>query len=340
MKMTEKKVQNPHDKFFKDTFSNPLVVRDFVENYLPEPILKLVDLNELEIQNGSHVDEELSEVFSDMLFRTKINQRDGYLYFLFEHKSYSDRMVALQLLTYMVRIWNQKVNKENHTHIPVIVPMVICHGEKKWKISPMFSDLILNFDSLPEEVKQMIPNYRYQLYDLSQFSDEDIKGKAELMIALSVARDIFKKSGEEFLETIFKAARALAELEEKETGLQYFETCMRYILTSGPRLSREQLNTVIKQLEVTYKKGSEVTMTLAEVLREEGFEEGIEKGIEKGKSEMAIGFAINRLTKKFGIMSSEYREKINTLDLNSLEMLNYQIDDFTSLDDVRKYLAL
>jgi hypothetical protein len=81
-------------------------------------------------------------------------------------------------------------------------------------------------------------------------------------------------------------------------------------------------------------------MTLAEVLREEGFEEGIEKGIEKGKSEMAIGFAINRLTKKFGIMSSEYREKINTLDLNSLEMLNYQIDDFTSLDDVRKYLAL
>ncbi|WP_414733994.1 Rpn family recombination-promoting nuclease/putative transposase [Acetobacterium carbinolicum] len=258
------------------------------------------------------------------------------MYFLFEHKSYPDRMVALQLLTYMVRIWNRNANKKLDTHIPMIIPMVLCHGETKWKINPMFSDLILDFDILPKEVKQMIPDYRYLLYDLSQFSDEDIKGNAELMIALSVARDIFKKSGEEFLETIFKAARALAELEEKETGLQYFETCMRYILTSGPRLSREQLNTVIKQLEVTYKKGSEVTMTLAEVLREEGFEEGIEKG----KSEMAIGFAINRLTKKFGIMSSEYREKINTLDLNSLEMLNYQIDDFTSLDDVRKYLAL
>jgi predicted transposase YdaD len=77
MKNSETKVQNPHDKFFKDTFSNPLMVRDFVENYLPEPILKLVDLNELEIQNGSHVDEELSEVFSDMLFRTKINERDS-----------------------------------------------------------------------------------------------------------------------------------------------------------------------------------------------------------------------------------------------------------------------
>ncbi|OXS25271.1 MAG: transposase [Acetobacterium sp. MES1] len=335
MNETEKKVQNPHDKFFKDTFSNPLVVRDFIENYLPESILKLVDLNELEIQNSSHVDEELNEVFSDMLFRTKINQKDGYLYFLFEHKSYPDRMVALQLLTYMVRIWNEKVNRKTDTHIAVIIPIVICHGETKWKIGSMFSDLILNFDTLPEEIGQMIPNFNYQLYDLSQFSDEDIRGNAELIIALSVARDIFKKSGEEFLETIFKAARALAELDEKKTGIQYFETCMRYILTSGPKLTKEQLTTVIKQLAVTYKEGSEVTMTLAEVLREEGKKEGIEEG----KKELAIGLAINRLTKRFGIMPSEYREKINTLDLNSLEMLNYEIDDFNSLDDVRKFLG-
>jgi len=312
------------------------VARDFIENYLPESILKLVDLNEMEIQNGSHVDEELSELFSDMLFRTKINQRDGYLYFLFEHKSYPDRMVALQLLTYMVRIWNRNVNKKIDTHIPMIIPMVVCHGETKWRISPMFSDLILDFDTLPEEVKQMIPDYRYQLYDLSQFSDEDIKGKAELMITLSVARDIFKKSGEEFLETIFKAARALAELDEKETGLQYFETCMRYILTSGPKLTKEQLTIVINQLALTYKEGSEVTMTLAEVLREEGKKEGIEEG----KKELAIGLAINRLTKRFGIMPSEYREKINTLDLDSLEMLNYEIDDLKSIEDVKKFLGI
>ena len=335
-KKTETKVQNPHDKFFKDTFSNPLVTRDFIENYLPESILKMVDLSELEIQSGSHVDEELSELFSDILFRTKINQREGYLYFLFEHKSYPDRMVALQLLTYMVRIWNRNVNKKLDTHIPMIIPMVVCHGETKWKISPMFSDLILDFDILPEEVKQMIPNYRYQLYDLSQFSDEDIKGKAELMITLSVARDIFKKSGEEFMEMIFKAAKALAELDEKETGIQYFETCMRYILTSGPKLTKEQLNIVIKQLEVTYKKGSEVTMTLAEVLREEGFEEGIEKG----KKESLFELAIERLSMKFGVLPSECQEKIATLDLKMLQIFNINIENFKTIEDVKKFLGI
>ena len=332
MKKTKTKAQNPHDKFFKDTFSNPFVVRDFVENYLPEPILKMVDLSELEIQNSSHVDEELSEVFSDMVFRTKINQRDGYLYFLFEHKSYPDRMVALQLLTYMVRIWNRNVNKKLDTHIPMIIPMVVCHGETKWKISPMFSDLILDFDILPEEVKQMIPNYRYQLYDLSQFSDEDIKGKAELMITLSVARDIFKKSGEEFMEMIFKAAKALAKLDEKETGLEYFETYMRYILSSGPKLTKEQLTTVIKELAVTYKEGSEVTMTLAEVLREEG--------VEKGKKDGLFELAIEHLSLKFGVLPSKCQEKIATLDLKMLQIFNINIENFKTIEDVKKFLGI
>ena len=331
-----KKIENPHDKFFKETFSNPLVTRDFLENYLPQPILKIIDLNNLEIQNSSHVDEELSEVFSDMLFKTKINQRDGYLYFLFEHKSYPDRLVALQLLTYMVRIWNQKVNRETHTHIPVIIPLVIYHGKTEWKMGSMLSELILDFDSLPEEVKQMIPDYRYLLYDLSRFSDDEIKGDAKLTIALSIFRDIFMKNGQDFMETIFKAARALDELEEKETGIHYFETCMRYILASGPQLSKDQLNTVIKQLEVTYKKGSEITMTLAEVLREEGFE----KGIEKGKKESLSELAINRLSRKFGIMPTEYQGKIAKLDLNMMEVLNYEIDNFTSIEDVKKFLAL
>ncbi|WP_286806543.1 DUF4351 domain-containing protein [Acetobacterium sp. MES1] len=46
------------------------------------------------------------------------------------------------------------------------------------------------------------------------------------------------------------------------------------------------------------------------------------------------------MTKRFGIMPSEYREKINTLDLNSLEMLNYEIDDLNSIEDVRKFLGI
>ena len=96
------------------------------------------------------------------------------------------------------------------------------------------------------------------------------------------------------------------------------------------------MTTVIKELAVIYKEGSEVTMTLAEVLREEGFEEGIEKG----KKYSLRDLAINRLSKKFGIMPAEYQRKIAELDLKMMELLNYEIDNFSSIEDVKKFLVL
>ena len=39
---------------------------------------------------------------------------------------------------------------------------------------------------------------------------------------------------------------------------------------------------MIHQIDINYPKGSEVTMTLAEVLRKEGYEDGIEQGREEG----------------------------------------------------------
>jgi predicted transposase YdaD len=44
------KRQNPHDKFFKETFSNVEVARDFIKNYLPESILKIIDLETKEVK--------------------------------------------------------------------------------------------------------------------------------------------------------------------------------------------------------------------------------------------------------------------------------------------------
>jgi len=331
----DEKIVNPHDKFYKTVFSDIAVARDFLKNYLPESVLKMVELNDLELQSGSYVDEKLSEGFSDMLFRTTINNRDGYVYFLFEHKSYPDRLAALQLLTYIVRIWNQKVNRENNTHIPVIIPMLIYHGKSKWNVGTL-KDLILDYDALPEEARQMIPDFNSQIYDLSQYSDEEIKGDAILRITLSVLRDIFQKNGDEFTSTILKASQALSELTEHRTGIQYFETYIHYILKSGVGLSNEQLDMVINELSDSFKEGSEVAMTLAESLRDEGFE----KGIEKGETRAFLKMAVKELSKKFGILPTEYREKLVQLDAIDLETFIDKIDTFMTVEDVGKYLAL
>ena len=83
--VTALNIQNPHDKFFKDTFSDVEVARDFIQHYLPESVSEIIDLETLEAQRDSFISQELQETFTDMLYRVKINEKTGYLYFLFEH---------------------------------------------------------------------------------------------------------------------------------------------------------------------------------------------------------------------------------------------------------------
>jgi predicted transposase/invertase (TIGR01784 family) len=75
------KIQNPHDKFFKETFGKSDVAKDFLNNYLPQEIREIVNVDTLEPQKDSFVNEELQEGFSDMLFKSNINNDEGYIYF-------------------------------------------------------------------------------------------------------------------------------------------------------------------------------------------------------------------------------------------------------------------
>ncbi|MEZ0537302.1 Rpn family recombination-promoting nuclease/putative transposase [Caldicellulosiruptoraceae bacterium PP1] len=335
------KVQNPHDKFFKETFSNIEVTKDFLINYLPEGIVKIIDLDTLELQKDSFINEELQEVFSDMLFRVNINNNDGYIYFLFEHKSYVSRQTALQLLKYMIEIWEANIKKEGTGKIPIIIPIVIYHGREKWRLKTNLGDMIECYDDLENDIKRFIPNYEYLLYDISRYKDEDIKGQVQLRIMLSIFRDIFIKDARGIQETIIKAAKYLAELEDKQTGVQYFETYMRYIFSAYTDMTRSDFENIAKEIEKTFIEGSENIMTLADIFREEGMQEGIkkgiEKGIEKGETMALVKTAIKLLTKKFGIIPNELKEKLQELDATTLEIIVENILDIERLDELNKY---
>jgi predicted transposase/invertase (TIGR01784 family) len=70
------KIQNPHDKFFKETFGNVAVAKDFLNNYLPQSIMNIVDMDTLKPQKDSFINKELEEGFSDLLFKVDINNAE------------------------------------------------------------------------------------------------------------------------------------------------------------------------------------------------------------------------------------------------------------------------
>lgn len=67
------------DKFFKETFENITVAKDFINNYLSENIINIIHINTLEAQKDSFINEELKEEFSDLLLRININKTRIYI---------------------------------------------------------------------------------------------------------------------------------------------------------------------------------------------------------------------------------------------------------------------
>lgn len=328
------KLQNPHDKFFKESLGNVVTAKDFIINYLPKQVLQVLDINTLIPQKDSFINPELEENFSDLLFKVDILNREGYLYLLFEHKSYQDKGISLQLLKYMVEIWETKRNKEQAKELPIIIPLVIFHGQKKWKQPSSLEKMLNGYDELPEAVKMYVPNFEYLLYDLSIYSDEDIKGSAQTRIMLTLLRDILTKTGDPLRQSIYNALYYLNDLEDKQTGVGYLETMMRYIFSVAQDLTETDVEKMIQQLESNHFKGSELAMTLAEMWREEG----MEKGRKLGKTEALSEVALLQLTNKLGALPQDMKDAISQADLPTLQLILTNIFSINKLDEVRRYI--
>lgn len=332
------KIQTPHDSFFKETIGKVEVAEDFLNNYLPEGIRNIVDTKTLEPQKDSFIDKELNETFADMLFKANIYNEEGYIYFLFEHKSYTSKNVSLQLLKYMTAIWDAKIKNEKKDELPVILPLLIYHGRYRWNAGNTLGNIIKGYENLPDAVKEYIPNYEYLVYDISRYTDDEIKGSAYLRIMLTILRDIFTKDEEKIHKTIMESIEYIKELEDKQSGIEYFETMMRYIFSTRTDLTKETANEIMSKLETNYPEGSEVIMTLAEKFRNEGLEQGMMKGIEEGRRKEKIDTAIKLLIRKFGFLPENLKEGIRELDSPTLEVIIDGIFETNSLDDIKKYL--
>ncbi|MDM8539424.1 Rpn family recombination-promoting nuclease/putative transposase [Desulfobacterales bacterium HSG17] len=154
---------NPHDKLIRDLASNKTFAADILQNYLPEEVVKHIDLNTLEISKDSFIEKELKDYYSDLLYKINLADKPGYVYLLFEHKSYKDRLAPLQVLEYMTKIWRLHLKQHKKEPLPVIIPMFLYHGQSKWK-DTKFSDLMDDSVSL---FTAYVPDFKYVMIDLT-----------------------------------------------------------------------------------------------------------------------------------------------------------------------------
>ncbi len=285
------KINNPHDKYLKATLSKKENAIGFLQNYLPKEIVETIDLSKVKIEKDSYITEELQEYFTDLLYKVNIKGKEGYIYALFEHKSYPDKLIGLQLLEYLLQCWKSKIKQKEK--LPVVIPLLIYHGEQEWKISREFKE-ILEIQS--DLFLKYIPNFEYLLYDLSKCNDSKMKGPKQLKIMMQLMKYI---NNTDFLEK-FKEIMKKMEKNIDIDDLNYMKTITIYIL-STTEIDVKEFVKVVK--ENVSEKGGEIIMTTAEKLmnegRERGIQQGIQQGIEQGKYKEKVDIA--KLSLKKGL---------------------------------------
>ncbi|MCG8353704.1 MAG: Rpn family recombination-promoting nuclease/putative transposase [Chloroflexales bacterium] len=272
-------INHPHDHFFRSAFARPEVAHDFLRFYLPPPVVALLDLTTLELRPDSYIDDDLREHCTDLLYQTRRHDgADAYVYLLFEHKSAPDSLVAFQLLRYMVRIWEQILREAPPPKLPPIIPLVIYHGRVRWNVAPDFDALLDG----PADLHPYGPAFRYELYDLSQYRDEELVGAATLQVALQVLKYIFDDQLAQRLPAILALLTALSR---QRSGLDYLYTVLRYVAQAGRTVTEDALRQAVRT--VFAAEGEAMMTTVAEQWRERGKQEGLALGKQEGLAEGA-----------------------------------------------------
>lgn len=158
---------NVHDNFFKSLFLIKENLEDLLSGTLPKDIEKQVRLETLEYDPTEYVDSKLTPYFKDISCNVLYGGKESNvkISLLYEHKSYPDKDIHLQLLRYILNIWENQVS--NKQELTPVITMVFYHGKPKWNNTGFIK-------KIPEELKRFVPLFDYVLFDTKEVEDNTI----------------------------------------------------------------------------------------------------------------------------------------------------------------------
>ena len=225
-----------------------------------------LDFRTLKFEGTVFIDAEGNERRADAII--SVMTKDGRLVlFLIEHKSYQDKTVLTQLLSYQTILY-QKGAVE-------VVPIVISTAKKKWRITHRFR---LPTDNLCGEVTL---DFGYLLLDLFDYNVDSLRRDFPKSYPYLLALVGLQRLNKEAIEDFFVASLDLPDRKRTDL-LAIATTCLaKYDSNFGmdvlEKIEAGCIENVEDRLMRTIKLGFEG-------LKEESFREGRAKGKAEGKA--------------------------------------------------------
>ncbi|WP_162958720.1 Rpn family recombination-promoting nuclease/putative transposase [Nocardia yunnanensis] len=161
---------NPHDAYFRHVLARPADIAGELRAVLPTEIAARIDWGMLALQPCSFVSQHLRSRYSDLLFRTRLDGQEAFVYLLVEHQSRPDRMMPLRMMEYLVAIWNRYIRDDpDEKMLPAIIPLVV-HASpegRPWLHPTELSELVDIDPATRAALGDHLPRFRFLLDDLT-----------------------------------------------------------------------------------------------------------------------------------------------------------------------------
>jgi predicted transposase/invertase (TIGR01784 family) len=289
-----------HDYFFKQLFADSKHVRAFIEGEFPQKFVRQLDLTTLQADESHVVNSEMKEYAADVLYICRYAGKTNLrLAFLLEHKSYVPEYPHLQLLRYMLNLWEKDVQEKRP--LRPVMPVIVYHGTGQWHLRS-FADYF-GQGVIDEFLTKFLPSFDYWLTNLQERPKEKIQQQfdAELRAALLLMKFIYDPKLLEKLEDVFREAR---DLQHSEQGQTYLQELILYI-HQGSKLKTIKIQEAMKNylLEMEPDEG-----TSAWELEQKGRSKGKqEERLEVAKKMKQEGSSTEFICKVTGLTEEEVK---------------------------------
>ena len=304
--MEEKSIQ-PHDWFFKQVFSKPKNVKDFLDIFVPD-LSQKIQPNSLELVPTEKFSDKQKKHILDLLFKCKLKDKEAYIRLVFEHKSYVDKKLPLQLMQYNTTLWEAALREKDY--YPPIINIVFYHGQGKWNIPTTVPDIE------DKDLDKYIQKLNYVLVDLNKVEDENLKGYFKRNFELISQMLIMKYIYEDWDKLKFIL---------KEITVECTEDCLYIIFDYIVYVKKDykKVEEVIKEIS----GGNEKMMSFTEKLKMESRLENLRENI------------IDLMEVRFGFVDEVIVEKINQLNnIETLKQIFRMVAKSQSFDEVKEKL--
>ncbi len=253
------------------------------------------------------------------------------IYVLWEHKSAPAPLTPLQMLGYMVQIWEQhlaslpKKKRGEVRKLPVILPIVLHHGREGWTAAVTFEEILDADEELLTVLGEHVPRLRLVIDDLGRQSDDELHARAAtsfarlVLWALKNAREAGWLGGE-----IGPWKRLIADVLAERDGTRALATLFRYILQASPTVERDVLRGLLPG-----DRGAEVEEVVMN-----WFEREVNAGERRGERSAERRVLLKQLRLRFGEVPASVVTRIEAADVPELDVWAERVITATRLEDV------